>query len=402
MGFLADPDKKTTLDQAITPVGTCEEMCPPFERVERIVQFMVDRCEKVGVGGAKVGRDVLMKWDQTSADGGKPVASEEIMVKRFRRSAAGDDEQIPSDIRTPATLRRTLDYLIDDLVGGPERLAVVHKFVWDRTRAIRNDFSIQQVSKDEDVRTAVECFERIARFHILSLHQLSNPDNLREDENFDVFQDREQLNNTLLSLLFYYDDHRNQIDFPNEAEFRAYHIIMAIQGQFPDIEDRIQSWPPHLIADARVQTALRLYQAAGDTLFDHGPLRPTAPSPVARNNSGNFWTIMNSGAVGYHLACVAEMYFNQVRFVALSCLVTSAKSAPQSQQQKSRDWTIVAVSEYLGFDLDEQTVDFCATFGLSFQKDAQNVTYLDVASYGTSSLDRAFYSPALNVYEQMV
>jgi nuclear mRNA export protein SAC3 len=48
MGFLADPDKKTTLDQAITPVGTCEEMCPQFERVERMVQFMVDRSEKVG------------------------------------------------------------------------------------------------------------------------------------------------------------------------------------------------------------------------------------------------------------------------------------------------------------------------------------------------------------------
>lgn len=47
MGFLADPENKTTLDQAITPVGTCEEMCPPFERAERIVQFMVDRCEKV-------------------------------------------------------------------------------------------------------------------------------------------------------------------------------------------------------------------------------------------------------------------------------------------------------------------------------------------------------------------
>jgi nuclear mRNA export protein SAC3 len=49
MGFLADPEKKTTLDKAITPVGTCTVMCPPFERVERIVQMMVDRCEKVRV-----------------------------------------------------------------------------------------------------------------------------------------------------------------------------------------------------------------------------------------------------------------------------------------------------------------------------------------------------------------
>jgi hypothetical protein len=47
-GFLADPEKKTTLDQAITPVGTCTEMCPEFERVERMVQNMVDKSEKVG------------------------------------------------------------------------------------------------------------------------------------------------------------------------------------------------------------------------------------------------------------------------------------------------------------------------------------------------------------------
>jgi hypothetical protein len=44
---LADPEKKTRLDKAITPVGTCTDMCPEFERVERIVQNMVEKPEKV-------------------------------------------------------------------------------------------------------------------------------------------------------------------------------------------------------------------------------------------------------------------------------------------------------------------------------------------------------------------
>jgi hypothetical protein len=44
---LADPEKKTSLDKAITPVGTCTDMCPEFERVERIVQNMVEKPEKV-------------------------------------------------------------------------------------------------------------------------------------------------------------------------------------------------------------------------------------------------------------------------------------------------------------------------------------------------------------------
>lgn len=46
-GFLADPEKPTSLAHAITPVGTCQDMCPEFERVERIVQMMVDASEKV-------------------------------------------------------------------------------------------------------------------------------------------------------------------------------------------------------------------------------------------------------------------------------------------------------------------------------------------------------------------
>lgn len=37
-GFLADPNKPRTLAEAITPVGTCRDMCPEFERVERVVQ----------------------------------------------------------------------------------------------------------------------------------------------------------------------------------------------------------------------------------------------------------------------------------------------------------------------------------------------------------------------------
>jgi len=37
-GFLADPDRPRTLAEAITPVGTCQDMCAEFERVERAVQ----------------------------------------------------------------------------------------------------------------------------------------------------------------------------------------------------------------------------------------------------------------------------------------------------------------------------------------------------------------------------
>lgn len=44
---MADPSQPISLNRAITPTGTCTDMCPEYERVERIVQKMVDKSEKV-------------------------------------------------------------------------------------------------------------------------------------------------------------------------------------------------------------------------------------------------------------------------------------------------------------------------------------------------------------------
>ena len=313
------------------------------------------------------------------------------MVKRFRRSAAGYDEQLPSDIRTPATLKKTLDYLLDTIIDGADRLAPVQKFVWDRTRGIRNDFSIQQVTKMADVKLAVECYERIARFHILSLHQLSNPDNLLEEEHFDAHQEREQLNNTLLSLIYYYDDHRERVKFPNEAEFRAYLVIFEIESQKPDIEDRMQSWPGTMLKDERVRTALKLYNAATSPTQPLGPLQPFEPSAIAQNNAGSFWNMLASKSVPYMMACLAELYFAKVRFGALDALWRSCKQAPLSQQARSRDWTLDGVTDFLGFDSEEQTREFCAAFDLSFAIDHDNGDrYLDLTANTAKSLERVY------------
>ena len=310
---------------------------------------------------------------------GRDIPSEERMIKRFRRSAAGYDEQLPSDIRTPKTLQMTLNYLLDNVVGGEERLAMVHKFVWDRTRGIRNDFSIQQVTKEEDVRIAADCFERIARFHILSLHQLSNPENL-VGEHFDAHQEREQLNNTLLSLMYYYDDYRGRQNFGNEAEFRAYCIIFELQSQHPDLEDRMQSWPQDLLKNPRIGTAFKLYSAAGDTLYDQGPLKPQAPFDIAQGNAAGFWNLLKSKSVTYLMACVAEIYFGQVRFIALQGLWKSIKRAPASMQAKVQDWTAEELTKLLGFDEEEQAFKFCEQYNLGFKSSDAGGQYLDFTS----------------------
>ena len=297
------------------------------------------------------------------------------MVKRFRRSAAGTDDQIPSDIRPPLVLRRTLDYLLDEVIGGPQPLAAVHKFVWDRTRAIRNDFSIQQLTKAEDLQIAIECFERIARFHLLSLHQLSRPD--RDNGGFEAHQEREQLGNTLLSLMYYYDDSRGKLSSPNEPEFRAYCIVFEIQDRRPDLEDRVQTWPKYLLAHPRVQTALRLYSAASNTSDDQGPLMPRAAFALGQANAGRFWSVLASPAVPYLAACAAEVYFNHVRSTALQTL-WRAYRRPVSVRLD--DLTLDALMHMLGFDNEDDTQAYCEDHGFTVKEREDGNAFIDLNS----------------------
>lgn len=307
------------------------------------------------------------------------------MVKRFRRSAAGYDEQLPSDIRPPLVLQKTLDYLFNDVVGGPEDLATVHKFVWDRTRSIRNDFSIQQVTKVENLKIAISCFERIARFHILSLHQLSGDDEGADNAEFDPYQEREQLNNTLLSLQYYYDDSRHKLTSPNEAEFRAYGIIFEIQNQRPDIEDRVQSLPKHILNDQRIQTALKLHAAAANTADEQGPLRPRTQFLIAQANSGGFWNLVQSNAVSYLMACVAEVYFNLVRRTALEA-IWKAYKGKRLGPTKMEDWTLNDLTQALGFDDEAQTRVFCEQHDFTVAEKIDRGQYLDLGSVTGGSL----------------
>ena len=296
------------------------------------------------------------------------------MVKRFRRSAAGYDEQLPSDIRPPAVLQKALNYLLDDVVGGSEPLAVVHKFVWDRTRGIRNDFSIQQVTKTDDLRIAIDCFERIARFHLLALHQLSHP--TRDNGEFDHHQEREQLNNTLLSLMYYYDDSRHKLTSPNEPEFRAYCIIFEIFDLRPDLEDRAQLWPKALLTDPRVQTAMRLHAAASTSTDTQGPLRPRATFAIAQSNYAKFWDIVRSKAVSYLMACAAEIYFNFVRGHALQVVWRSRRPV----KTRLPDMSLEGLTSILAFDTEEQTQKFCEEHGFDINEREDGRAFLDLHS----------------------
>ncbi len=83
-------------------------------------------------------------------------------------------------------MQKTLDYLFHDLLprGG---FSQTHTFIRDRSRAVRNDFTMQH----ESGPIAIQCHDRCARFHILALHLE------RDKRGFSIALEEQQLMNSL-------------------------------------------------------------------------------------------------------------------------------------------------------------------------------------------------------------
>ncbi|KAI0260588.1 SAC3/GANP/Nin1/mts3/eIF-3 p25 family-domain-containing protein [Gloeopeniophorella convolvens] len=196
-GKMDDPLVPKRLDEAITMVGTCMDMCPRFERYRRERE------------------NNLFNWEVIP---GTKRVDHKRAVKIFERAAG--DKTLPSDLRPPPVLKRTLDYLFRDLILR-EGFSPTCDFVRDRSRAVRNDFTMQH----ETGEVAMECHERCARFHILALHFE------RERPGFSVALEEQQLMYTLQSLKEFYEDQRSRYESPNELEMRIYHRLIHIRDQ---------------------------------------------------------------------------------------------------------------------------------------------------------------------------
>jgi len=131
-------------------VGTCEDMCPASERERRQNMSDIQIFERVDPNNPNL----------TSAD---------LAVRRFARTV---DDPHPSEFRTRNALTRTMDYLRRLLDRTDVRFGLVHKFLWDRYRSIRQDLYIQNISDE----FAINIFEEIVRFHVLCEHELCGED----------------------------------------------------------------------------------------------------------------------------------------------------------------------------------------------------------------------------------
>ncbi|RPB05722.1 hypothetical protein L873DRAFT_1662166 [Choiromyces venosus 120613-1] len=327
-GTIDDPDVPKKLEDALDFLGTCMDMCPEFERVERSVQHSVDPLE----------------LDPRTGEIDRNYA-----VKRFHRPAAGNDAQLPSDVRPPKVLVSTLAYLIYNLCGGNVPLSKTHPFIRDRTRAIRQDFTLQNYRKAE----TVQCHEIIARFHILSLHKLAKD----TPDHFVAQQEIEQLQKTLTTLMELYEDARlDGHNYPNEAEFRSYQIITHIRD--PDLQRQAQRWPYHIFSSAPVQMALKFFaliQANNRKQTNLG----TKNTESCFNNFGTFFKLAKGNKVPYLMACLLETHFSEVRKYAL-------KAMRGVYRRDSKQILLKFIQETLAYEDEASLMADCDNYGLSY------------------------------------
>ncbi|KAK4517196.1 uncharacterized protein ATC70_000528 [Mucor velutinosus] len=291
-GLLPDPDNPTTLEEAVAFRGTCIAKCPAFEIAERDYQNLLEPFEK----------------DQ---DGN---VDPEKCVKAYRRSAAGVEQPLPSDVRTPAALMSTLDYLVDETLTN-NKLEQCHAFVRDRTRSIRQDFTLQNI---RDV-TAVAAHERIARFHIMCLHEMC------EVDGFSMQQELEQLNKVLLSLTEFYNDLREEgIECENEAEFRAYHLISHIRDQ--ELARQAQTLPIHIFKHPYMKRALELHalsQRNNEIMETSSRRNKPKNIEASQNYYSKLFKMIADNQTSFLMACMMECHFSDIRKGALKAMNTA-------------------------------------------------------------------------------
>lgn len=91
------------------------------------------------------------------------------MVKEFARSAAGMQTPRPQNLRTIPCLRRTVKYLLTEILTDDRRpFHFAYDFIFDRLRAVRQEIVIQ----DLDEITIIRLIEPIIMFLAYSLYRL--------------------------------------------------------------------------------------------------------------------------------------------------------------------------------------------------------------------------------------
>ncbi|EAT43228.1 AAEL005326-PA [Aedes aegypti] len=133
--------------------GSCESMCPKAEIEMRTREKMLHFYE-------------LKPGSRT-----EPV--ERLVVKEFARSAAGVRRPKHWEIRTVAALKRTVEYLLTEIMQDDRRsYNFRYEFIFDRLRAVRQEVVMQNLSAKDtlDILEPIVCFLSYSAYQLCESH----------------------------------------------------------------------------------------------------------------------------------------------------------------------------------------------------------------------------------------
>ncbi|RDX82966.1 SAC3 family protein C, partial [Mucuna pruriens] len=261
-------------------VGTCPYMCPERERIQR---------EKL--------RDLAV-FERLNGNHGK--SSPALAVKKFCRTISTKYVQA-SDMRPITVLEDTLNYLLSLLESKEHSFEVVHDFVFDRTRSIRQDITMQNIVN----KKAIYMYEGMVKFHVISHYKLwcsmSYP-NTASMHHLNM----EQLTKTLTSLFNLYEANRNSNHVhENEAEFHSLYVLLHLGSNSQPMGEPLSLW------FRRVSTPVL---KSKEMCFARRILRS-----FRLGNYKDFFCTAAAQA-SYLQFCIMMPYINDVRALALSCI----------------------------------------------------------------------------------
>ncbi|KAH8379835.1 hypothetical protein KR009_007500 [Drosophila setifemur] len=168
--------------------GSCESFCPDGESKMRIREKLLHYFE--------------LKNGQKNMPG--------ILVKEFTRSAADAKMPKAKDMRTEASLAKTVEYLLKDIMSDNRRpYHMVYDFIFDRLRAVRREIVIQMY----DARQTIRLLEPIVMFLAYSRYLLCE----ESIEKFDPKICNQHLQECLTGVLCCYEELDKQVAFKDST-----------------------------------------------------------------------------------------------------------------------------------------------------------------------------------------
>jgi hypothetical protein len=239
-----------------------------------------------------------------------------------------------------------MDYLMEQILERTDQeFMEIYNFIRDRGRALRKDFKVQNHLKGPE---CVDVLERLTRFLIHADFVLCE----LPESKYSWKQNRHQIFDTLTTLMDVYDDERmRNLSYPNEAEFRAYFILLVLDDSLS--VDRLQRWSPEILHDDRVKMAMGFHRHYQNKLFQA------------------FFRDVKAGGTTYLMACLLHTSFSQMRRDGLKCLHAAST-------HRDRAFPVDALTELFCFNDVEEAMEYCRQWQLEIVQESDPVSYTGV------------------------